>query len=214
VSRSAVLAALASLLADSAARAQVPPPPAPYPPAAPYAPAPPPAAPYAPTPVPYSPYAAPSYRLAPPMHGPVVEMTTDNDYARLQIMQFKWRDVCRAPCGVPVDPNGIYRIGGGTVRPSESFSMPRASGTVQLDTQVGSTVRHWVGVGLSIGGGVAAAFGGAMYAIGSDIQPDPYSGNAGRDFFHTFGLIYLGAGVLLAAIGIPLAMSSTTVQVR
>jgi hypothetical protein len=133
------LAAFGQLLLTTAARAQTAPPvPAPVaaPPAAP--------PPDAPSPPPYDGYPPPQLaRSMMPVAGPVVRLTTDTEAARLQLMRLRWMNVCSAPCDVAVDPNGIYRMGGGTVRPSEEFRMPRSQGTVLIDTQAGSTVKHW-----------------------------------------------------------------------
>jgi hypothetical protein len=210
------------IVGSAHAQAAPEPPPAPLDQAAP-PPAPPvaPVAPIPPAPQPYSPYAAPyrAPRLRQPMqpysypNGPVVRMTSDSESARLQIMQFKWRDVCRAPCEVPVDPRGIYRIGGGTVRPSPSFQMPRENGVVYVDTQVGSTVRHWVGFGLTIGGCVSLAVGGLYLALAQDVSSNTSDPTA-KDFVEGLAIFYLVLGGVLTAIGIPLSMSSTSVDVR
>ena len=124
------------------------------------APPPPPAAPAAAAP--YDPSAAPQLQqpMMPPT-GPVVRLSSDNPVARLQMMQLKWRDVCTTPCGVAVDPNGTFRIGGGTIRPSEEFRMPRPAGTVLVKTQIGSIVKHWVGFGMILSG-AATVLGGLL----------------------------------------------------
>jgi len=84
-------------------------------------------------------------------YGPVVHLRSTHPRARLQVQgPLKWQDVCVAPCNVPVNPQGLYRIGGGSIRPSEGFNMPRPSGQVVIDAQTGSTVKHWVGIGLMI----------------------------------------------------------------
>ena len=86
-------------------------------------------------------------------YGPIVTVRSDHPRARLQVQgPLKWQDVCVAPCNVPVNPQGLYRIGGGTIRPSDGFNMPRPAGQVVVEAQTGSTVKHWVGFGLIIGG--------------------------------------------------------------
>jgi hypothetical protein len=186
--------------------------------------APPPAAappPGAPLPPPYDGYPPP--QLAQPMMprpvaGPVVRLTTDNRAARLQVMTMKWTNVCTAPCDLAVDPNGIYRIGGGTVRPSEEFRMPRPQGTVLIDTQAGSTVKHWVGFGMILGGLGAVAGGALLYAAApsQSSETDAFGdvNNTSRNADHAIGITYMVIGAIVAAIGIPLAASSTSVTVR
>src|SRR5262249_39567502 len=103
------------------------------------------------------PYPGPPGNAAAP--GPVVTLRADSPKARLQILgqQLRWTDVCTTPCNVPVHPGGSYRVGGGAIRPSETFSMPRPSGGVLVSAQVGSTVKHWVGIALIISGIADAA---------------------------------------------------------
>ena len=89
-------------------------------------------------------------RLAEPMQpvaGPRVRLRVDNPNARLQqFTPLMWRDVCIAPCGITVDPAATYRIGGGTSMASDPFTLPRAAGDVYIEAQVGSKVKHWVGL--------------------------------------------------------------------
>jgi hypothetical protein len=145
-------------------------------------------------------------------------MSSNSPAGRLQVMRFKWVDICRAPCGITVDPRGTYRIGGGTVRPSETFTMPRSTGVVDIDTQVGSTVRHWVGVGMIIGGLATVAGGGLLLAAASDMTntTDAFGNptSNGQDVLKTEGIVYIVIGAIITAIGIPLAASSTSVEVR
>lgn len=159
----------------------------------------------------------PAPRLRKPMtfpSGPVVHLTTDNQAGRLQVMQLKWTDVCVAPCGVPVDPNALYRIGGGTVRPSAEFRMPRSSGTVSVDAQVGSKVKHWVGVGMIIGGAVTMLAGGLFYEASKNTQVSDTGTTTMKDTLKAEGIVDLILGAIVTAIGIPLAVSSTSVEVR
>ncbi len=180
--------------------------------------APPPAA---PLPPPYDGYPPPQLAqpmMPQPVAGPVVRLTTDNMSARLQMMRMKWTNVCAAPCDVAVDPNAIYRVGGGAVRPSEEFRMPRPQGNVLIDTQAGSSVKHWVGFGMILGGLGAVLGGAALYALApsSGTETDAFGNptNTMRNFDHAAGITYIVIGAIVAAIGIPLAASSTSVQVR
>jgi hypothetical protein len=146
------------------------------------------------------------------MPGPIVTLQADNPRARLQQMQLRWQDVCVTPCGAPVDPNGTYRVGGGAIRASNPFRMPRAAGTVLVEARTGSTVKHWVGVGLAIGGGVSALTGALYLSLARDTSNDGFTNT--RSSFKGLGIGYLVIGAILVAIGIPLAASSTSVEVR
>jgi hypothetical protein len=153
---------------------------------------------------------APPPAMPVPM-GPVVWLSSDNAQPRLQVLQLDtWRNVCRAPCGIPVDPNGLYRVGGGDVRPSEEFHMPRPSGAVEIDAHVGSKIKHSVGLGMIIGGGGAMAAGTFLYVW----RPTAAVGPSGGDGDRPIALLCLVIGAIVAASGIPFAMSSTSVQIR
>jgi hypothetical protein len=215
------LLACGQLFVATSARAQAAPevpPPAPVAQPAP-PPPPPPSAWGAPAP---SPYDANAPRLRQPMmapRGPVVRMSTDNPAARLQINGFlKWTDVCGAPCGVVVDPGATYRIGGGTVRPSPEFAMPRPAGVVDVEVlQTGSKVKHGVGVGMVIGGIIGLALGGLVLLAASSMSNTDQFGNSNSDaksLLQLDGATLLVTGAIVTAIGIPLAASSTSVDVR
>jgi len=207
------LAALFELAVVSSASAQQAPPTGPggYP-AAPAQEAQPPAPPPG-----YPPYPPPTLQqpYATQMAGPVVRLRANHPRARLQQMQLKWVDVCTVPCGVPVDPAGLYRVGGGSLRGSEPFHLPRPTGEVLVDAQVGSSVKHWVGLGIMIGG-IAAAAGGSLYLLGgSSTSTDAFGNTTTSDAFKVVGVTYLVIGVVLLAVGMPLFFTSnTSVDVR
>jgi len=149
-------------------------------------------------------------------YGPIVTVRSDHPRARLQVQgPLKWQDVCIAPCNRPVNPQGLYRIGGGSIRPSETFNMPRPSGRVVIDTQIGSTVKHWVGVVLIIAGVVDAGFG-TLYYLSADTLATSSSNTTdlSKGYFQTVGIVGIVTGLVLLGVGIPLSMSSTSVEIR
>jgi hypothetical protein len=149
----------------------------------------------------------------PPAYGPIVTVRSDHPRARLQVQgPLRWQDVCVQPCNVPVNPQGLYRIGGGTIRPSDGFNMPRPSGQIVVEAQTGSTVKHWVGIGLAIGGAVAAVSGALVYANAPN--EDIYGSTTSRDSAHVVGIVYIVTGLILLAVGLPLSASSTSVEVH
>jgi hypothetical protein len=153
----------------------------------------------------------------PPIAGPRVILQVDNPNGRLQQhTQLRWADICIAPCGVTVDPMALYRIGGGTSMASEPFKLPRPAGDVYIEAEVGSKVKHWVGLGLMIGGLVAAGYGLLAWQLFDSVADNDNtsaSQNA-RDFGRTFGIIFLSVGGILEAVGLPMFFSGTSVQVR
>lgn len=163
------------------------------------------------TPPPGPPPPAPFARS--PVVGPVVTVRSDTHRARLQTQgPLQWRDVCAAPCRIAVDPAALYRIGGGTIRPSDTFRMPRPSGNVVVNVRYGSTIKHWVGIVMIIVGIVDVGVG-ALYISAADefARNDP---NNGTDFYKGVGIGTIIAGAIITGIGIPLSMSSTDIEVQ
>jgi hypothetical protein len=158
-------------------------------------------------------------RLNEPMQsvaGPRVMLRADNPNARLQqFTPLRWRDVCIAPCGVTVDPAATYRIGGGTSIASDTFMLPRAAGDVYIDAQVGSKVKHWVGLGLMIGGVVAAGYGLLWWQLFSGVDDYNSSGASSiRDTGRNIGLFMIGIGAVLEIVGVVMFAGGTSVQVK
>ena len=153
----------------------------------------------------------------PPIAGPHVILRVDNPNGRLQQhSQLRWRDICIAPCNVTLDPNALYRIGGGTSLASEAFRLPRTSGDVYIDAQVGSKVKHWVGLGLMIGGLVAAGYGLFFWELFNSATASDTSGPSqdARNFGRDVGIAFVSVGAVLELVGIPMFFSETSVQIR
>jgi hypothetical protein len=148
----------------------------------------------------------------------VVVLRTGAPKVRLQQQfQLRWNDVCVSPCGIPVDPAGTYRVGGGSYRASDPFRMPRPSGQVVLDAHMGSNVKHWIGFGLGLGGGIAALLGVTLLSLAPSATGTSVTGSglSEKETFQVYGAVYLVTGIILLAVGIPmLASSGTSVDVR
>jgi hypothetical protein len=116
---------------------------------------------------------------------------------------------------VPVDPAGLYRVGGSGLRGSEPFHLPRPAGEVLIDAQAGSVVKHWVGLGIMIGGFAAVGGGALTLAEGSSTSTDAFGTTTASDAFKVLGVTYIIVGVVLLAVGMPLFFTSnTSVDVR
>jgi hypothetical protein len=166
--------------------------------------------PYGQPPQPYGQPPQPYGQPPQPAYGPIVTLRATSPRARLQTQgPLKWQDVCQVPCNIPVNPAGVYRIGGGSIRPSATFNMPRQSGPVLIDAHTGSTVKHWVGFGLTIGG-IASAVAGGLYLAGASSADTSLD----EDAMTAVGITYLVIGAVLLAVGIPLSASSTSVAIR
>ncbi|HVR62839.1 MAG TPA: hypothetical protein VMU50_13130 [Polyangia bacterium] len=210
----------AQMPATAPAQAYPPPPTPPAPPA--YPPPPAPVSPPTSGPTPAQPppgYPPPGYSLPPPAgNGPVLSLFADNPRARLQmqLLENQWTDVCAVPCGRPVNPQGVFRVAGGTIQPSSPFQLPRPDGQVMVRARTGSKVKRWVGFGLAMGGVAGAAAGGLYLAAASNTSKDFYGNNTTtHDFYEVAGITYLVVGVVLMAIGFPMfASQGTSVEVR
>ena len=170
---------------------------------------------------------APRYpppRLTEPMaapRGPRVFLRSDNPNPRLQqLSRVRWEDVCLTPCGVYVDPRGTYRIGGGTVRKTGPFHLPARSGDVVIDVEAGSNVKHFVGLGLMIGGAVSLGYGALFYLAFHNMTTETYdptthsiqtqSDNTGV----VVAVVFAVLGAVLGGVGISLWNSDTTIHVH
>ncbi|HEY2900223.1 MAG TPA: hypothetical protein VGL59_06590 [Polyangia bacterium] len=150
-----------------------------------------------------------------PGAGPVLRLFADNPRARIQQLSLSWRDVCTMPCGTTVDPTALYRVGGGTINPSEPFHLPRPNGDVVVKAATGSKVKKWVGFGLAMGGVAAAAAGGLFLAVGNQTTTDEFGTTTVSDVYKTEGYVYLISGAILMLIGFPMfASQSTSVEVH
>jgi hypothetical protein len=152
----------------------------------------------------------------PQADGPIVTLRATSPKARLQLLgqQLRWQDVCAAPCNVPVNPAGTYRVGGGSIRASEGFQMPRSSGPVLIEARTGSKIKRWVGIGMMIAGIGAIGAGTAYYLLADDLSDATGSSVTSKEYYQVSGIVYGVIGVILLAIGIPLSTSHTSVTVR
>jgi hypothetical protein len=169
---------------------------------------------------------APGYpppRLTEPMvapQGPRVFLSSDNPNPRLQqLSRVRWEDVCLTPCGVRVDPHGLYRIGGGTVRKTDPFRLPARSGDVIINVEAGSNVKHFVGLGLMIGGAVSIGYGALFYLVSRNEQTysDPYLTNYQNNTNDTViavAVVLAVVGAVLEGVGISLWNSETTIHIH
>ncbi len=156
--------------------------------------------------------------------GPVVVLRASQPHATLQVetqlysqTRPSWQNVCAVPCGRPVDPAALYRVAGRSLVPSDPFTLPRRSGEVTIDAQLGSRGRNIVGKAFTLAGLGATAAGALLYLAGSRVSPDA-GGDAApppRLILQFYGAVLLVAGVAVSATGVPLwATSSTSVDVK
>ena len=77
-------------------------------------------------------------------------------------------------------------------------------------------MKHWVGLGLMIGGVVAAGYGFVFWQFFNSFAANDTSSAAqdARSFGRTVGIVFLSVGAVLEAVGLPMFFSGTSVQVR
>lgn len=158
----------------------------------------------------------PAAGLRPPMSGPTVRLRTNNSRARLQQqLELSWTDVCAAPCGRTVDPNGTYRLGGGSLRASDPFRMPRPAGVVLVQGKMGSNVKHGVGLGLTIAGALDAAGGIITVALARNATGSFSKDLSNKDYYTVVGVSSIVTGAVLLGVGAYLLSSgSSSVEVQ
>jgi hypothetical protein len=102
-----------------------------------------------------------------------------------------WEPVCQAPCGIPLDSGGLYRIAGPGVVPSGEFMLVPNESPVWLKVKSGDVHRYRAGIALMAIGPVLI-LGGVLTAA----LLHSYSGNTYVDIGIT--AIAVGAGGVAA----------------
>lgn len=147
--------------------------------------------------------------------GPVVQMRTTDLAATLFQLQGEryvfvvgrryagyrryqnWSPVCRAPCGMAVDPQGVYSIRGRNIVPSGEFMLP-TNGLAQVDVNAGHQGPRAGGVILTTFGGMATVVGIVFTAVGLGRQSSGLLTGG-------VSTLAIGGGMLAGGIGIIVA---------
>ena len=117
-----------------------------------------------------------------------------------------WEDVCVTPCQVDLDRFSTYKISPRNgVSGSRTFTLPQQSDELTLKVDAGNLLMHRAGGALT-GAGLAAVIVGVALVAGQGIFTD-------EEKARNAGFITGGAGLVVLAVGIPLALlTSTTVS--
>jgi hypothetical protein len=113
----------------------------------------------------------------------------------------QWETACVAPCLAPLDPNGVYRVGGGGVAASSPFVLPRTT-PLHLHVRAGSRFWHSAGFVTLIAGGVAMIAGGVVAGSGS-------GADAHETTITGAGIAGAGLAVLVVGAAVWLTAAST-----
>jgi hypothetical protein len=117
-----------------------------------------------------------------------------------------WEQVCVTPCQVDLDRFSTYRVAArNRISSSRNFTLPQSSETVQIKLDAGDLMGHRIGVTMATAGLAAIVVGAALVAGEGIFTDETKARNA--------GYITGGAGIVVLAIGIPIAlMTATTVS--
>jgi hypothetical protein len=114
-----------------------------------------------------------------------------------------WEQVCVTPCSVDLDRFSTYRVNGQNhITGSKSFTLPQGADALHLKIHAGNLMMHHTGQFLTGIGLVAVIVGGSILVTASDFR------HPGDE--RAAGAITGGAGIVFAAVGIPLAIASST----
>ncbi len=112
-----------------------------------------------------------------------------------------WEQVCVTPCEADLDRFSTYRISPqNKVSGSHPFTLPQRMDALHLNVDSGSLVAHRSGQTLSVIGISAMIVGASLLLAASDFKHPNDARIAGG--------VTGGAGVALAAVGIPLALAT------
>jgi hypothetical protein len=116
-------------------------------------------------------------------------------------MDSTWEQICVTPCEVDLDRFSTYRVSPQNgISGSHAFTLPQRVDALHLNVDSGSLVAHRIGQAMTVLGFTSIIVGGSLLL-------------AAHDFAHPndariAGGITGGAGVALAAIGIPLSLTT------
>ena len=114
-----------------------------------------------------------------------------------------WEQVCVTPCEVDLDRFSTYRISPqNKVSGSHSFTLPQRVDALHLTVDSSSLLAHRTGQALS-GIGISAVVVGVSLLVAAPDFRNPSDARIA-------GGIAGGAGIVLAAVGIPLALSTVS----
>jgi hypothetical protein len=108
----------------------------------------------------------------------------------------QWEPVCVAPCSLRLDPNAIYRVGGGGVAPSGAFALPHGGDPLRLHVHAGSSFLHDGGIVLTVLG-AGSVLAGIAIAGASTAAADPAGTVKAGAVFFAPGALALVVGAVL-----------------
>jgi hypothetical protein len=114
-----------------------------------------------------------------------------------------WEQVCVTPCSVDLDRFSSYRVSAQNhIAGSKTFTLPQHGDSLELKVKAGNLLLHHTGQAMTGMGIIAFIVGGSLLFTASDFRH--------ADDARAAGVITGGAGIVLAAIGIPLSIISST----
>ena len=114
-----------------------------------------------------------------------------------------WEQICVTPCEVDLDRFSTYRVSAQNhISRSYPFTLPPKADALHLNVDARSLLAHRAGQTLSVVGVAAIIVGGSLLVAASDFRHPNDARIAGG--------VTGGAGIALAAVGIPLAYATVS----
>ena len=125
-----------------------------------------------------------------------------------------WKKVCSAPCDEDLPVDGDYHVVGEGVKTSDDFRLDaRDAARVEIKVNAASKLWFEIGVGTA-GAGLAAASAGAWFALTGALGNDSTGGDPQDKQVTTIGLVLLGVGAGVIALGALIAIPNWSTSVN
>jgi hypothetical protein len=118
----------------------------------------------------------------------------------------RWELACGLPCLAPLPLDGVYRVAGEGVTPTDAFMLPGSA--AQLRVSAGSRSLRRAGIILAIAGLVVAAASAGVLASAGLHPTDPQTGKL--DVGTVAAIATLSAGGVMGGAGLTLALVNGT----
>jgi hypothetical protein len=122
-----------------------------------------------------------------------------------------WEPACASPCGVLLNPEYSYRVGGAGLASSYGFTLPKGHETVTVHARAGGAGREYWGEALTLTGATSLLLGAVT--LTTMFRTDAMKNNEPGDTASTIQVVCIttmALGVVMLAIGVPLRLGGGT----
>jgi len=140
--------------------------------------------------------------------GVIVELVANSKAVRIvRLDGGQHTIVCAPPCGESLPREGVYQIAGDGVVPTAKFTLPKDPSNLQVHVRAGSEGVRTTGMVLGVAGMTTFVTGCAYVVYNFVTTPFDTPGNP-RPV--QVAMVLGGAGVVIAGVGLLLALTGTT----